>query len=79
MGKEITLSNVNKYLKKFTSDPQARISMNAATRTDVRRVAMNWESFREIDHTFSEKVSGEMKATSQKRSGRCWGLSLIHI
>ena len=47
MGKEITLSNVNKYLKKFKSDPQARISMNAATRTDVRRVAMNWESFRE--------------------------------
>ena len=46
MGKEITLSNVNKYLKKFKSDPQARISMNAATRTDVRRVAMNWESFR---------------------------------
>ena len=79
MGKEITLSNVNKYLKKFTSDPQARISMNAATRTDVRRVAMNWESFREIGHTFSEKVSGEMKATSQKRSGRCWGFAGLNL
>lgn len=79
MGKEITLSNVDKYLKKFTSDPQARISMNAATRTDVRRVAMNWESFREIDHTFSEKVSGEMKATSQKRSGRCWGFAGLNL
>ena len=79
MGKEITLSNVDKYLKKFTSEPQARISMNAATRTDVRRVAMNWESFREIDHTFSEKVSGEMKATSQKRSGRCWGFAGLNL
>ena len=79
MGKEITLSNVDKYLKKFTSDSQARISMNAATRTDVRRVAMNWESFREIDHTFSEKVSGEMKATSQKRSGRCWGFAGLNL
>ena len=79
MGKEITLSNVDKYLKKFTSNPQARISMNAATRTDVRRVAMNWESFREIDHTFSEKVSGEMKATSQKRSGRCWGFAGLNL
>ena len=79
MGKEITLSNVDKFLKKFTSEPQARISMNAATRTDVRRVAMNWESFREIDHTFSEKVSGEMKATSQKRSGRCWGFAGLNL
>ena len=79
MGKEITLSSVNKYLKKFKSDPQARISMNAATRTDVRRVAMNWESFREIDHTFSNKVTGEMKATSQKRSGRCWGFAGLNL
>ena len=79
MGKEITLPNVNKYLKKFTSDPQARISMNAATRTDGRRVAMNWESFREIDHTFSNKVTGEMKATSQKRSGRCWGFAGLNL
>ena len=84
MAKAISLTNVGKYLKKFKSDSQARISMNAATRTNVRKLAMNWEAFREIDHTFSNKVSGEMKATSQMRSGRCWGfaglnLSLIHI
>jgi len=52
MGKEISLTNVNKYLKKFKSNAQGRISMNAATRTDVRKLAMNWEAFRGIDHTF---------------------------
>ena len=53
--------------------------MNAATRTDVRKLAMNWEAFRGIDHTFSNKVSGEMKATSQMRSGRCWGFAGLNL
>ena len=53
--------------------------MNAATRTDVRKVAMNWDVFRDIDHTFSDKVSGEMKATSQMRSGRCWGFAGLNL
>ena len=53
--------------------------MNAATRTDVRKVAMNWDAFRDIDHTFSDKVSGEMKATSQMRSGRCWGFACLNL
>tara|TARA_B100000575_G_scaffold15615_1_gene11029 strand:- start:906 stop:2243 length:1338 start_codon:yes stop_codon:yes gene_type:complete len=79
MSKAISLTDVGKYLKSFKSNSQARISMNAATRTDVRRVAMNWESYREIDHTFSNKVTGEMKATSQKRSGRCWGFAGLNL
>ena len=53
--------------------------MNAATRTDVRKVAMNWDAFRDIDHTFSDKVSGQMKATSQMRSGRCWGFAGLNL
>ena len=79
MGKEITLANVDKYLKKFKSNSQARISMNASTRTDIRKLAMNWEAFREIDHTFSNQVKGEMKATSQMRSGRCWGFAGLNL
>ena len=79
MGKEITIKNVDKYLKKFKSNSQARISMNASTRTDIRKLAMNWESFREIDHTFSNQVTGEMKATSQMRSGRCWGFAGLNL
>jgi len=80
MAKAITIKNVDKYLKKFKSNSQARISMNASTRTDIRKLAMNWESFREIDHTFSDLVTGEMKpATSQMRSGRCWGFAGLNL
>jgi bleomycin hydrolase len=79
MGKVVTLTNIKKYRKNFNNHPTSKISMNAATRTDVRKVAMNWDAFRDIDHTFSDKVSGEMKATSQMRSGRCWGFAGLNL
>ena len=43
MGKAVTLTNINKYRKDFNSSSTAKLSMNAATRTDVRKLAMNWE------------------------------------
>jgi hypothetical protein len=58
MGKVITLTNIKNYRRNFNNNPTSKISMNAATRTDVRKVAMNWEAFIYIDHNFSEKVSG---------------------
>jgi len=79
MGKVVTLTNIKKYRRNFNNHPTSKISMNAATRTDVRKVAMNWDAFRDIDHTFSDKVSGEMKATSQMRSGRCWGFAGLNL
>ena len=65
MAKAISLTNVGKYLKKFKSNSQARISMNAATRTDVRKLAMNWESFRAIDHNYSNIVEGASSMPEQ--------------
>ena len=79
MGKVVTLTSIKKYRRIFNNHPTSKISMNAATRTDVRKVAMNWDAFRDIDHTFSDKVSGEMKATSQMRSGRCWGFAGLNL
>ena len=63
MGKTITAANIKKYRKKLDSSNEAKISMNAATRTDVRRLAMNWDAYRQIDHTFSHKVSGAVSYT----------------
>ena len=51
MGKTVTLTNIKKYRKDFNSSSNAKLSMNAATRTDVRKLAMNWDAFRQIDHT----------------------------
>jgi hypothetical protein len=49
MGKVITLTNIKNYRRNFNNNPTSKISMNAATRTDVRKVAMNWEAFRDIE------------------------------
>lgn len=42
-------------------------------------LAMDWEAFRKIDHTFSDMVSGQMKVTNQKSSGRCWGFAGLNL
>ena len=34
---------------------------------------------RRIDHTFSDIVTGQMKVTNQKSSGRCWGFAGLNL
>ena len=40
---------------------------------------MDWDEFRKIDHSFSETITGEMKITNQKSSGRCWGFAGLNL
>ena len=43
-------------------------------------IAMNWDAFRSIDHTYSHTISNEMKnVTNQKASGRCWGFAGLNL
>jgi len=79
MGKSISQTTLNNCRKNLNSNDAAKISINAATRVNVRKLSMNWDSFRKIDHTFSNTVSGQMKASHQKRSGRCWGFAGLNL
>ena len=40
---------------------------------------MNWDEYRKIDHTFSNQITGEMRITNQKSSGRCWGYAGLNL
>ena len=40
---------------------------------------MDWEYFRQLDHNFSNIVSGEMPTTNQKSSGRCWLFAALNV
>ena len=60
-------------------DPSHCIARNALSRGDLNQVAMNWDRFALIDHSFSDKVSPELKATSQHRSGRCWLFAAMNL
>jgi bleomycin hydrolase len=79
MSSKITLKNIKDYKKASNSDNQVKLARNAAVRGDVMDLAMDWEVFRKIDHTFSEMVTGQMKVTNQKSSGRCWGFAGLNL
>ncbi len=82
MKVSIKLSNLKKFYKNFYSSKTNALSRNAIMRNDIKNVAMDWNSFRKINHTFSHEISRQLPVTNQKASGRCWGfagLNLIRI
>lgn len=80
MSKKLTLNQVNKYKIAFNSCKPYESSMNALTRSKLEDVTMDWETFRQIDHTYSNVISSEMKeVTNQKSSGRCWGFAALNL
>jgi len=80
MKDSISKTNLINYNKDFLSSKTNRISRNALVRSDINNIAMNWDAFRLIDHTYSNVVSTEMEAvTNQKQSGRCWGFAGLNL
>ena len=76
----ISKTNLNKFNKKFNSKPINKLSRNALTRSNLLDVAMDWDSFRKIDHSYSDIIPNEMKkVTNQKSSGRCWGFAGLNL
>lgn len=73
---------IAKIKNSLMKDPSFCLAKNAVTRAEIQDVAMNWDSFARIDHTYSVMVSPELEATSQHQSGRCWlfaAMNLIRI
>ena len=80
MQAAISKTNIKSFKKMFKSNPSLRISRNALTRSNILDVAMDWDTFRGIDHTFSHTIPNEMtKVTNQKASGRCWGFAGLNL
>ena len=80
MNKQISLNQVKKYRNQFDSCKSFESTMNALTRSKLEDVTMDWNTFRTIDHTYSNVISSEMKkVTNQKASGRCWGFAALNL
>ena len=80
MKKHISISDIKKFKKEFESCNHCKNTMNGLTRSKLEDVSMNWESFRAIDHNYSNVVKGEIKkVTNQKASGRCWGFAALNL
>ena len=79
MDKSVSLDMIKSFNKDCHSDYSLKLSRNAATHNEITDLAMDWNEYRKIDHTFSEQISGEMKITNQKSSGRCWGYAGLNL
>ena len=79
MSNSLSLELIESYRQKILNNDKSKLSMNSAIHNDIVKLAMNWEEFRKIDHTFSDVITDEMKATNQKSSGRCWGFAGLNL
>ena len=68
MDKTISLDMIKSYQKNFNSDPLLKLSRNAATHNEVTDLAMDWDRYRRIDHTFSHQVTGENLPNTESRT-----------
>ncbi|MDP6852729.1 MAG: C1 family peptidase [Candidatus Marinimicrobia bacterium] len=80
MKAAISPTNIKSFQKTYKTNPGLRLSRNALTRSSMMDVAMNWDAYRQVDHTFSHVIPNEMKkVTNQKASGRCWGFAGLNL
>ena len=80
MKKSISQDTLKKFEIDFKKNKKLTISRNALIRSDINNVAMSWDGFNKIEHTFSDVISNEMsKVTNQKASGRCWGFAGLNL
>jgi len=79
MSNKITLDRINELSKKFSKDKHVKVIRNAMIKTDSNELSMDWDTYRKIDHSFSNVITGEMPATNQKSSGRCWGFAGLNL
>ena len=79
MRENITSTSINKFKKNFYNKPSNEISRNALIQNDINKVALNWENFSKINHTYSNTISKQLPVTNQKASGRCWGFAGLNL
>tara|TARA_B000000557_G_scaffold213895_1_gene180280 strand:+ start:1925 stop:3274 length:1350 start_codon:yes stop_codon:yes gene_type:complete len=70
---------IQSFYDEIKENEKAKLARNASLRNDLIELAMDWDHYRKIDHSFSNVVSGEMPATNQKSSGRCWGFAGLNL
>ena len=79
MSNAIALKTIQSFRDDVNNNDKVKLARNASIRSEVIELTMDWDHFRKIDHTFSEVISGEMPATNQKSSGRCWGFAGLNL
>ena len=59
MKKSIKLETLKQFSEKINTDNHVKTARNAGFRNNLLEVAMDWDQYRTIDHSFSIVVKGE--------------------
>ena len=70
---------IKKLRTNLSKHKHTKVVRNAMIKTSSSELSMDWDKYRKIDHSFSHVVTGEMPATNQKSSGRCWGFAGLNL
>ena len=65
MANSISLKTIEKFQKKCESDNHVKVVRNAMIRTDLSDLTMNWDRYRNINHSFSNVVKGSIALPSR--------------
>ena len=80
MSKKISKSQLSSFKKEFDLSKHCKNTMNTLTRSKLEDATMDWDTYRKLDHNYSNIVKNEMsKVTNQKASGRCWGFAALNL
>ena len=68
---EFSYTLINRFKKKFHSDPVNKLALNAVTRGRLQEIAINRDVLNGMNFCFSHEAE-PVEITDQKRSGTCW-------
>jgi bleomycin hydrolase len=77
--KALTQSHLEEMRREFKSSQKHRALQNAVSRTEIKKVALNWDRFATISHAFSHIITNELPITAQSQSGRCWLFAILNL
>jgi bleomycin hydrolase len=77
--KKISDVFLRKCRTEFSSDPKNILLRNVVVNSGLTQAATDTEEAKKISHIFSNTIVGDVKATDQESSGRCWIFAGLNV
>lgn len=77
--RRITEDQVKDWTTEFNQEPRNALLRNVVVNAGLVQAATDTEEARKVSHIFSNTVVGDVKATDQQSSGRCWIFAGLNV
>jgi len=79
MTASVSKQRIRAIMQEFDRSTRYKVARNAATRSELKNISMNWDRYAKMNHHFSHSVTNELPVTNQKVSGRCWLFAALNL